>query len=189
MTASSADRSELTQLLADWGQNDPRSRDRALALVYSELRHMASGLLAESGRALTLQATALVNEALLKLLGHDASWDNRAHFFGVAARAMRQILVDYARRRGADKRGSGELLLDLDEALQVPVGDSVDLLALDAALEKLALLDAQLVQLVELRYFVGLSIEDTAKVSGLHPSAVNREWAMARAWLKRELAA
>lgn len=188
MSGQEGDRGELTDLLARW-DGDANARDRALAVVYDELRRMAAGLISGNERGVTLQATALVNEALLKLLGHAPSWENRSHFFGVAARAMRQILVDYARRRQADKRGGGIAHVELDAALEVPGEDRLDLLALDQALQRLEQLDPAQVRIVELRYFVGLSIEDTAATLGLHPSAVNREWAMARAWLKRELQA
>ena len=187
MTHNAANPGELTELLAHWGQGDAVAGERALTMVYAELKRMAAGLL-HGGRAVTLQTTALVNEALIKMLGVDAArFDNRAHFFGVAARAMRQILVDHARRRAADKRGGGEALVEWPPGLDVGVEDSVDLLALDQALRQLEALDADQVRIVELRYFVGLSIEETGAVLGLHPSAVNREWVMARAWLKHAL--
>ncbi|HEY6984720.1 MAG TPA: ECF-type sigma factor [Rhodanobacteraceae bacterium] len=183
-----ADRSELTGLLARWGDGDVGSRERALALVYAELQRMAAGLIG-GGRRVTLQTTALVNEALIKMLGADsASFENRAHFFGVAARAMRQILVDHARRRAAAKRGNGSANADTLDDFAVAGTVEVDLLALDDAMRRLEALDAQQVRIVELRYFVGFSIEETAAVLGLHPSAVNREWAMARAWLRNALA-
>ena len=186
MSEPSEHQGELTALLARW-DDDAASRDRALAVVYHELRHMAAGLLSGNPRGVTLQATALVNEALMKLLGQSPSWENRSHFFGVAARAMRQILVDYARRRLADKRGGGAAQYDFELALDVPAEDRLDLLALDQALQRLEQLDPGQVRIVELRYFVGLSIEEAAATLGLHPSAVKREWTMARAWLKQEL--
>ena len=183
--AGVADSGELTQLLARWAQGDAQSGEHAVALVYQELKRLAGGLLSGGAGGVTLQPTALVNEALMKLLGAAArNFDNRAHFFGAAGRAMRQVLVDRARRRLSDKRGSGEAPLALDVALEISTGSQVDLLELDTALRQLEALDPLQVRVVELRYFVGLSIEETAAVLNLHPSAVNREWAMARAWLK-----
>jgi len=185
MGAAASDPGELTQLLALWGQGDAQSGEQAVALVYHELKRLAASLLSGGGGGVTLQPTALVNEALIKLLGAAAqNFDNRAHFFGAAGRAMRQVLVDRARRRSSEKRGSGEMALALDDAPDVSTGDQIDVLELDAALRQLEALDPSQVRIVELRYFVGLSIEETAAVLNLHPSAVNREWAMARAWLK-----
>jgi RNA polymerase sigma factor (TIGR02999 family) len=177
----------LTVLLARWNADQPGAGDAVLARVYDELRRLAGGYLRDSGAQVTLQPTALVNEALMKLLGGPVDWDSRAHFFGAAARAMRQVLVDAARRRLADKRGGGAVHLTLGVAeSQSPVEDA-ELVELVAALARLEALDAQQARIVELRYFTGLSIDETAAVLGLHPSAVNREWAMARAWLRREL--
>lgn len=177
---------ELQQLFQRWRAGDTAARDVVLARLYAELRQLAARQLAGSAPQ-TLQATALVNEALLKLLGGDQSWDNRAHFFGAAARAMRQVLVDAARARLADKRGSGALHLTLGSASAEPARDDIELLALDSLLRRLAQLDPLQAQIVELRYFVGLSLEDTARVLDVHASTVSREWTMARAWLKREL--
>jgi RNA polymerase sigma factor (TIGR02999 family) len=179
---------EVTALLIDWNHGDPAAAERLLTLVYRELRELASGLLRGERVGHTLQPTALVHEAVARLLG-DAplDWDNRAHFFGVMARAMRQVLVDHARRRNADKRGGGIAALELEHALELASSGGIDLIALDDVLRRLETLDATQARIVELRYFVGLSIQETAGVLGLHPSAVNREWAMARAWLKREL--
>jgi RNA polymerase sigma factor (TIGR02999 family) len=185
MGAAAPESGELTQLLARWAQGDSQSGEHAVALVYQELKRLAGGLLSGGAGGVTLQPTALVNEALLKLLGAAAQdFDNRAHFFGAAGRAMRQVLVDRARRRFSEKRGSGEAPLTLEHAPEISTGSPVDLLELDTALRQLEALDPQQVRIVELRYFVGLSIEETAAVLNLHPSAVNREWAMARAWLK-----
>ena len=180
---------EVTALLSDWSRGDAAAAERLMALVYRELRELASGLLRGERATHTLQPTALVHEAVLRLLG-DAplNLDNRAHFFGTMARAMRQVLVDHARRRNADKRGGGMAAVELEHALELAQSGGVDLIALDDLLRRLEVLDATQARVVELRYFVGLSIEETATVLGLHPSAVNREWAMARAWLKRELA-
>ena len=180
---------EVTSLLSEWNRGDPAAADRLLAVVYQELRDLASGLLRRERAGHTLQPTALVHEAVLRLLG-DAplNLDNRAHFFGTMARAMRQVLVDHARKRNADKRGGGLAMVELEHALDLAASAGVDLLALDDLLRKLEELDATQARVVELRYFVGLSIDEVANVLGLHPSAVNREWAMARAWLRRELA-
>jgi RNA polymerase sigma factor (TIGR02999 family) len=181
------DTNELTGLLARWGAGDAKAGDQVLVRVYDELRRLAGRCLRDSG-SVTLQPTALVNEALIKLIGGGSDWDSRAHFFGAAARAMRQVLVDAARRRLADKRGGGAVHLTLGAAdSQASDDGDAELLALVDALGRLEALDAQQARVVELRYFVGLSIEETAGVLGLHPSTVNREWAMARAWLRREL--
>ena len=189
MGAAASDPGELTQLLACWAQGDAQSGERAVTLVYHELKRLAGGMLSGGAGGVTLQPTALVNEAMLKLLGAGAlEFDNRAHFFGAAGRAMRQVLVDRARRRSSEKRGSGQTPLTLEQAEGVAVGEQVDLLYLDAALRELETLDPQQVRIVELRYFVGLSIHETAAVLGMHPSAINREWTMARAWLKCALA-
>lgn len=181
-----SDTKSLTQLLGDWRGGDARAGEVVLVQVYDELRGLAQRYLHGSG-SLTLQPTALVNEALIKLIGADPEWENRAHFFGAAARAMRQVLVDAARHRLADKRGGGALHLTLGAASGQAARDDIELLELDELLRRLADLDPTQARVVELRYFVGLSIDDTARVLGLHPSAVNREWTMARAWLKREL--
>lgn len=185
MGAAASESGELTQLLARWAAGDAQSGEHAIALVYNELKRLAGGLLSGGAGGVTLQPTALVNEALLKLLGAAAQdFANRAHFFGAAGRAMRQVLVDRARRRLSEKRGSGAVPLALEFAPEISTGGQIDLLELDSALRQLEALDPQQVRIVELRYFVGLSIEETAAVLNLHPSAVNREWAMARAWLK-----
>lgn len=190
MGVAASDPGELTQLLTRWAQGDAQSGEHAVALVYHELKRLAGGLLSGGAGGVTLQATALVNEALVKLLGAAArDFDNRAHFFGAAGRAMRQVLVDRARRRLSEKRGGGEAPLPLEHAHDVSTGDQIDLLQLDGALRQLETLDPLQVRIVELRYFAGLSIEETAAVLALHPSAVNREWVMARAWLKCELSA
>lgn len=182
----SAPPAALTELLAAWRGGDELAGEQVVIRVYDELRRLAQRALRD-GCGNTLQPTALVNEALIKLLGSDPTWDSRAHFFGAAARAMRQVLVDAARRRLSDKRGGGALHVTLGAASGEPARDDVELLALDDLLRRLAELDPLQARIVELRYFVGLPIDDTARVLELHPSAVNREWTMARAWLKREL--
>lgn len=180
------ERADLTGWLAAWQAGDRAAGERVCARVYAELRGMAAGLLGPAGAA-TLQPTALVHEALLKLLGNHADFHSRAHFFGAAARAMRQVLVDAARARHADKRGNGQRAEPLEVALDVAIADSSELLALDDALSQLEVLDPQAARIVELRYFAGLSIEQAAAALGLHPSSAYREWQHARAWLRRRL--
>ncbi|MBL8246019.1 MAG: sigma-70 family RNA polymerase sigma factor [Rhodanobacteraceae bacterium] len=177
---------DLTGWLAAWHAGDRAAGERLFARVYRELRGMASALLGSG--ASTLQPTALVNEALIKLIGADAGFQCRAHFFGAAARAMRQVLVDSARARQADKRGNGVRPEPLESALDVASADGSELLALDEALTQLEALDAQAARIVELRYFAGLSLEESAAALGLHPSSAYREWQHARAWLRRRLA-
>ncbi|MEZ5465649.1 MAG: ECF-type sigma factor [Lysobacteraceae bacterium] len=183
---SDATANDVTGLLARWG-DDAAAREQLVAMLYAELRRLARGLLSGSGEQ-TLQPTALVNEAFLKLLGAESdSFDNRRHFFGAASRAMRQVLVDRARRRHSDKRGSGVRPLSLDHALGIPVADEAELLVLDDALRRLEALDPQAARVVELRYFGGLTLEQTAEVIGIHPSTVSSEWAHARAWLRQHM--
>jgi len=166
-----------------------KASDELLTLVYEELRRLADRLLAAEGPRQTLQATALVHEAYLRLTGAaDVGWENRAHFFGAAARAIRRILIDRARARGTERRGGGRRPLPLEAAAGVMVGEPrVDVLALDEALERLASLDAQKARVIELRFFGGLTAEETAETLGISPSTVVREWRFARAWLHREL--
>lgn len=175
----------FTTLLRRWQEGDAAAGEALLARVYAELRGLAAHWLRESG-GVTLQPTALVNEGLIKLLGQVPSFESRAHFFGSAARAMRQVLVDAARRRQAGKRGGGEAALTLGAA-DAQGSDPIDLLLLDDVLRQLEALDPLQARIVELRFFTGLSIAETGAALGLHPSVVNREWAMARAWLHREL--
>ena len=157
-------------------------------MVYDELRRLARRHLWRERPDHTLQSAALVNEAYLRLVRQEApQWQNRAHFFGVAAQLMRHILVDHARNRRAAKRGAGAPRLALDPELGPAQKTEIDLVALDDALSKLAALDAQQGRLIELRFFGGLSIEETAVVLGVSPATVKREWATARAWLRREI--
>lgn len=179
---------DLTGWLAAWAGGDRAAAERLFARVYGELRQVAAHLHAGSG-ARTLQPTALLNEAMVKLIGGSPSFENRAHFFGAAARAMRQVLVDHARSHHADKRGGGQTLEALEAAVGVAIDDSADLIALDAALSQLAALDPLAAHVVELRYFAGLSIEESAEVLGQHPSSTYREWQHAKAWLRRALSA
>ena len=161
-----------------------------MPLVYGELRGLAHHYLQRERSDHTLQSTALVHEAYLRLTGQNApQWQNRAHFFGIAARVMRQILVEYARAHGAAKRGgAGACKLTLDEALEIQQTAAVDVIALDGALDRLSELDPQQSRIVELRFFAGLTIEDTSEVMGISPATVKRDWTSARAWLHREIA-
>jgi RNA polymerase sigma factor (TIGR02999 family) len=180
----------ITSLLARAQEGDRQATDELLPLVYEELRQLADRFLVSEKRGATLQPTALVHEAYLRLVGSDrASWENRAHFFGAAARAIRRILVDRARARRAARRGGDRpLRLDTDTPLAEP-GPSLEVLALDEALAKLASIDAQKARVVELRFFGGLSVDETAATLGVSASTVDRDWAFARAWLHRAMSA
>lgn len=178
----------LTQLLRDWGGGDREALDRLVPLVYAELRRLSHHYL-QRGPHRTLQTTALINEAFVKLIGQDGiSWESRAHFFGIAARTMRNIVVDHAREAMAAKRGGGreELLFDA-ELFMVNEKKGWGLVALDDALEELAEIDPQLSKLVELRFFAGMTVEETAEVLGVSPRTVKRGWRTAKIWLLRQL--
>jgi RNA polymerase sigma factor (TIGR02999 family) len=178
----------VTDLLARWSGGDAAARDALVPLVYEELRRIARKCLAGQRSSHTLQPTALVHEAYLRLVGrHSSPWQNRIHFFAVAARMMRQILVDHARMHTAAKRGGGAITLVLDEAVALPRKASLDLIALDDAMKRLAVLDARQCQIVELRFFGGLSIDETAEVIDISPATTKREWATARLWLHRAM--
>jgi RNA polymerase sigma factor (TIGR02999 family) len=178
----------LTRLLQAWQQGDAPAGEQLVPLVYAELRRMARLKLRAERGGHTLQPTALVHEAWLRLMQqHGANWQNRGQFFAIAAQAMRRILVDHARRRQAAKRGTGEPMVDVDELADVlasPVPDE-QLVALDAALERLSAMDERQAKVVELRFFGGLSVEETAEILDLSPTTVKREWATARLWLMR----
>ncbi len=177
----------VSELLVKWQAGDQEALRALMPLVYNELRRLARHCLQKEPSDHTLQSTALVHEAYLRLTKQGAvHFENRAHFFAVSARLMRQILVDYARSRRAAKRGGG-CKLTLDEAVALPKGRDVDLVALDDALNDLFRLDAQQSRIVELRFFGGLSIEETSQVLGISPATVKRDWATARAWLHREM--
>jgi RNA polymerase sigma factor (TIGR02999 family) len=179
----------VSELLARWRTGDEDALHRLLPLVYNELHRLAHYHLRKERSDHTLQSTALVHEAYLRLLKQeDLQFQNREHFFAVSAHLMRQILVEYARRRNAAKRDGG-YKLSLDENLAMARTRSIDLMALDDALNGLAKLDAQQGRIVELRYFAGLSIEETARVLGISPATVKRDWATARVWLHHELSA
>ncbi|HEV8484457.1 MAG TPA: sigma-70 family RNA polymerase sigma factor [Blastocatellia bacterium] len=179
---------EVTQLLVAWRNGDQDARDELMALVYQELHRLAHQYMSRERPGHTLQTSALVNEAFLRLAGQrDVQWQNRAHFIGIAGQMMRRILVDYARNRGYAKRGGGACQVSLDEELIVSEERSADVVALDDALESLARLDERKSRLVELRFFGGLSIEETAEVLGVSPGTVMRDWTLAKAWLRREM--
>ena len=178
----------ITTLLAEWSRGEPEALQRLTPLVYEELRALATHYLRQEADANTLQSTALVHEAYLRMVKQEVvDWQGRAHFFGIAARLIRQILVDHARKRQAGKRNSGGPLLTLDENIDMPGGGQVDLIRLDDALAGLAAIDEQQSRIIELRFFGGLSIEETAQLIGISPRGVKRQWAIARAWLFREL--
>jgi len=179
---------EVTHLLIDWSNGDQNAFEKLVPLVYGELRRLAARHLARERSNHTLQSTAVVHEAYLRLIDQKrVQWKNRAQFFGVASQMIRRILVDHARSHQAAKRGSGAIKLSLDEAIAVPGGKDLDLVALDDALKSLAEMDEQQARIVELRFFGGLSIEETAEVVGISPATVKRDWALSKAWLYREL--
>jgi RNA polymerase sigma factor (TIGR02999 family) len=180
---------EVTQLLVDWSHGDQTALDRLLPLVDEELRRLAHRYMNRERAGHTLQTTALVNEAFLRLFNRSkVDWQNRAHFFGLAAQLMRTILVDHARSHASTKRGGGAYKLELDEALAVSQQKASEVLALDEALQQLAVIDPQQGRIVELRFFGGLTVEETAEVLHLSPATIKREWSTAKAWLYRELA-
>jgi len=179
---------QVTELLVRWRKGDRQALDALIPLVYGELRRIAQHFLQREKPGHTLQSTALVHEAYVRMVGQNLpEWQSRAHFFGIAAQLMRQILVDHARARQAAKRGGDVFKLSLDESTAMPGQRDLDLIALDDALKSLTELDPQQSRIVELRYFAGLTIEDTSEVLGISPATVKRDWATARAWLQREM--
>jgi RNA polymerase sigma-70 factor, ECF subfamily len=180
---------DVTQLLIAWSDGDREAFEKLVPLVQAELHKLAERYMRGQRPGHTLQATALVNEAFLKLIDwKNVRWQNRAHFFGVSAQVMRSILVDFARRRPRTRQGKAEHL-SLDEALTVSEGRGPDIVALDDALKALKEIDPRKSQIVELRYFGGLNVDETAEVMGIAPITVMREWNKAKAWLYRELSA
>lgn len=178
----------VTQLLVNWSKGDHGALERLTPLVYGELKRLAARYLRRERPDHTLQSTALVHEAFLRLVDQrSVEWQNRAHFFGVAAQLIRRILVDHARGRMAAKRGSNAVKLSLEDVVETPRQRPLDLVALDDALEALAKLDPQQSRIVELRFFAGLSIEETAEVLHISPATVKRDWTAAKAWLYRDL--
>jgi RNA polymerase sigma-70 factor, ECF subfamily len=181
---------DVTELLLKWSEGDREALDELMPLVFRELHHIAHRYLKGERESHTLQTTALVNEAYLKFIDQNrVKWQNRAHFFGVAAQAMRRILVDHARQHLADKRGAGAKTISIDDGfIEISVEKASDLVDLDSALTKLAELEPSRSRLVELRYFGGLSIPETAEVLGVSEATVIRQWRVARAWLYQEIA-
>jgi RNA polymerase sigma factor (TIGR02999 family) len=191
MDRQSPSPAEVTRILHEWKDGNREALDRLIPLVYDELRTIASRQLAREWRHDRLQTTAVVNEAYVKLFAQrQVDWQNRGHFFALAAHLMRRILVDHARRELREKHGGGAIHVELNEALSKPAEPSVDVLdavALDGALRKLEALDPDQGRIVELRFFGGLTVEETAAALGISPATVKREWAIAKGWLYREL--
>jgi RNA polymerase sigma factor (TIGR02999 family) len=179
---------EITQLLKDWGDGDQSARDQLVPLVYDELRRMAHRHMRKERPGHTLQTSALVNEAFVKLVNQkEVRWQNRAHFFGLAAQMMRRILVDHARSRHYAKRGGSAQQVSFDDALIVSQERADEVVALDDALQELAQLDQRKSKIVELRFFGGLSIEETAELLDVSPGTVMRDWTLAKAWLHKQI--
>ena len=179
----------ITEILHDWASGAPEALRELMPQVVAELRQLAQGHLQREARGHTLQPTALVNEVYLRFVDQrHVQFENRSQFFAFASRLMRRILVDYFRARQADKRGSDRPLMSLDEALEVPQHQTVDLLVLNDALEQLKALDPRQSEVVEMRYFGGLTIPETAEALGISPATVKREWLTAKAWLQHTLA-
>ena len=181
-------RRQVTQLLVDWSQGKKEALDLLTPIVYGELRKLAQSYLARERHAATLQPTALVNEAYIRLVAQDLpDWQSRAHFFGVAAHLMRQILVDHARKHRSQKRGSGAVKAPLEEALSFAPERGSEMVALDDALTALAAFDERKAKVIELRFFGGFSVEETAQALGISVATVGREQRMAEAWLHKEM--
>ena len=179
---------DVTLLLQKWQDGHPEALDALIPLVYKELRRVAHAHLRNERSDHTLQTAALVNEAYLRLVGIDPPhWESRTHFFAIAGRVMRQILVDYARRHRAGKRGAGACRVSLDDVVERPREQQVDVVALDDALQALSALDPRQAQVVELRFFAGMSLQDISAALGIAPATVQRDWTAARAWLHREM--
>ena len=178
----------ITGLLQAWSDGDEQALDRLVPLVEGELRRLARVYMARERRDHTLQVTALVNEAFLRLTGaRNVRWESRAHFLGIAAQLMRRVLVDHARSRGFQKRGGTDRKVPLDDAVLALPASTVDLLALDRALEMLAAVDPRKSRVVEMRYFGGMTVEETAHALGVSPETVKRDWRLAKLWLLRQL--
>lgn len=180
------DAQEVTHLLLQWRGGDEKAVEELWPIVYGELRRLAQHYMDDERGSHTLQATALVHEAYVKLVGIELEWESRGHFFAIAARVMRRILIDYGRERIAEKRGGGELTVSLDE-VDVPFDVSTDLMDLDHALDRLATFDARRSRILELRFFGGLTLKETALVLGVSSATVERELKLAKAWLNRKL--
>src|SRR5215210_2198688 len=178
---------DVTRLLQDLSGGDKAALDRLIPYVHEEPRRLARAHMRRERPGHTLQTTALINEAYMRLVGQEVPWQGRAHFFGIASRLMRQILVDYARAQNYQKRGGGQQQVSLSEAAGAVGGRAAELIALDDALERLAALDPQQARVVELRFFGGLTIEEAAEVLGVSHATIERDWRAARAWLRREM--
>ncbi len=179
---------QVTKLLKDWGAGDESVPDKLMPLVYGELRRLAHQYMRREKPGHTLQTSALVNEAYVRLVDQSKiQWESRAHFFGIAARLMRQILVDHARRQNFAKRGGGAIRVSLNEATNVAQEQSASVMALDDALNRLEKIDPRKSRIVELRFFGGMSIEETAEALKVSPGTVMRDWTFARAWLQKEM--
>ena len=179
---------EITELLMSWGNGDRAALDQLIPLVFADLKEIAHRRLRSERQGHTLQTTALVNEVYLKLVNErDMQWQNRAHFFAVAARLIRNILVDYARTKNYAKRGGGAVHVTLDEAVMMADERTTDVLSLDEALQALAAVDERKCKVAELRFFAGLSVEETAEVLKISPETVTRDWRFAKAWLRKEM--
>lgn len=188
-TMTEAETHQVTELLIDWSNGDRAALDKLMPLLDEELRRLAHRYMTRERAGHTLQTTALVNEAFLRLVNRkNLHWQNRAHFFGIAAQLMRTILVDHARSHASAKRGGGARKLELDEAMVVSQTKASEVIALDDALKQLALIDPQQSRIVELRFFGGLTVEEAAEVLHLSPATIKREWSTAKAWLYHELA-
>lgn len=183
----STDEGNVTQLLRQWRNGDEEAMDRLMPLVYDDLRRLAGHFMRRERAEHTLQTTALVNEAYLRLIGTNVQWKDRAHLFAVVARLMRRLLVDHARTRQRVKRDSGNVKISLDEATEVPTKRALDLLALDQALTRFAILDRRKVEIIELHFFGRLSNDEVAEALGISRSTVQRELRLAKAWLKQQL--
>src|SRR5262245_54917466 len=179
----------VTEMLAAWSDSGNREAlDNLMPIVYEELHRQAARYLRHERDGHTIQATALVHEAYVRLIGQaEVRWQNRAHFFGIAAEMMRRILVDYARRRGAEKRGGEAIRVTLNEDLNASTEKDLDLIAVDEVLNRLAAIDRQQSRIVELRFFGGLNVDETAEVLGISERTVKRDWSVAKAWIRREL--
>lgn len=183
-----SEQSPVTELLRAWSGGDEAALGALLPLVEAELRRLARGYMARERVGHTLQTTALVNEAFMRLVGaRQVSWKDRAHFLGIAARLMRRVLVDHARKRGVQKRGGGGYNVSLDEGMAVSPAPDFNLLALDRALESLAAVDERKSRVIEMRFFGGMTVEETAEALHVSPDTVKRDWRLAKLWLLKEL--
>jgi len=188
MAASSAEAQLVTRLLQEWRNGNNHALDEIMPIVYDELRRMAARLLAAEKPGHTLPATALVHEAYFRLVDADIAWQNRAHFYAIAARVLRRVLVEHARTRSRQKRGGGAEKIPMDEAIAIGLEASAIVVDLDEALSRLALRDSRKSDIVQLLFFGGLTYEETAEALGISPATVHRELKLAKAWLHRELA-